>query len=109
MSALLFNANADDAPETIWHYVQANFDKLNGMLPSARGVPFATRLAGCHQLDSAIRRHAPMARENILQSRGWMNLPGGARSLARAVERIRLCAAQADVCQARSGRKFLRR
>jgi alanyl aminopeptidase len=94
-SALLFGAGTETR-ETVWQYVQANFDKLNAMLPSARGVPFAARLpeAATAFCDTA---HADAA-EAFFQAR-LADMPGGPRNLARAVERIRLCTAQAEVAK----------
>jgi cytosol alanyl aminopeptidase len=94
-SALLFDASMETR-ETVWQYVQANFDKLNGMLPSARGVPFGARLPEAAEgfCDAA---HADAA-EAFFQAR-LADMPGGPRNLARAVERIRLCAAQAEVAK----------
>ncbi len=91
-SVLLFNSS-DQTRETVWKFVRANFDHLNAILPSARGVPFATRLpdttAGFCDTEHADEVQA-FFRPRL------ESLPGGARSLARNVEGIRLCAAKAD-------------
>ena len=94
-SALLFDANAETR-EIVWQYVKANFDHLNSILPSARGVPFAAELPEA-AVDFCDARHAADA-EAFFKVR-LRNMPGGPRNLASAVERIRLCAAQAQVAR----------
>ena len=94
-SALLFEANPETR-ETVWQYVRTNFDKLNGMLPSARGVPFAS------QLPDTVIGFCDVAHADAVQeffTARLQALPGGPRNLARALERIRLCAAQAEVAK----------
>jgi hypothetical protein len=74
------------------------------MLPSARGVPFATRLPDAAS-DFCDVGHAEEV-EAFFHPK-LETLPGGPRSLARAVEGIRLCAAKADVSK-RAVSAFLR-
>lgn len=94
-SALLFDANSETR-ERVWQYVQANFDRLNNLLPSARGVPFGAILPNAVS-DFCDAGHARQA-EAYFKTR-LAEMPGGNRNLARALERIRLCEAQADVAR----------
>lgn len=94
-SRLLFNGNVKTR-EAVWQYVQANFDRLNSLLPSARGVPFGAILPDATSgfCDAG---HANEA-EAFFKTRLAV-MPGGNRNLARALERIRLCEAQAEVAR----------
>lgn len=91
MRNTLFNAPAY-AREIVWDYIQHNFDALNSALPGARGIPFGASLplATAGFCDEEHRRQV----ESFFQPR-MAALPGGARYLANALERIRLCSARA--------------
>ena len=93
MRNTLFNAPAH-AREIVWQYIQTNFDALNSALPGARGIPFGASLplAAAGFCDEEHRRQV----EGFFQPR-MATLPGGARYLANALERIRLCSARATV------------
>ena len=93
MRNTLFNAPAY-AREIVWHYIQTNFDALNSALPGARGIPFGASLplAAAGFCDEEHRQQV----ESFFQPR-MTALPGGARYLANALERIRLCSARATV------------
>jgi alanyl aminopeptidase len=94
-SRLLFAANAETR-QTVWQYVQTNFDKLNQMLPGARGVPFGATLPG------AVAGFCDAGRASEVEAffkPRVESMPGGARNLATTLERIKLCAAQAEVAR----------
>ncbi len=80
--------------EIVWQFVQQNFDRLNSTLPGARGIPFGALLplTATGFCDAAHQQQV----ESFFQPR-IASLPGGARNLANAVERIRLCSARAAV------------
>ena len=89
LSSLLFVPWRDTGP-VIWAFVQENFDRLNTLMPGARGIPFGATLPGvaggfCDEsyLLEAERFFAPRI----------ASLSGGGRNLAKAVENIRLCVA----------------
>jgi len=81
------------AREIVWQFVQRNFDRLNSLLPSARGVPFGALLplTASGFCDAARREQL----EHFFEPR-MSALPGGALNLANASERIRLCGARAE-------------
>jgi hypothetical protein len=89
----LFNAPAH-AREIVWQFIQNNFDALNSALPGARGIPFGATLptATVGFCDEQHRQQV----ESFFQPRMAV-LPGGARNLANALERIRLCSARAPL------------
>jgi alanyl aminopeptidase len=89
----LFNAPAY-ARDIVWHYIQSNFDALNSALPGARGIPFGASLplSAAGFCDEEHRQQVA----GFFQPR-MATLPGGARYLANALERIRLCGARAAV------------
>ncbi len=89
----MFNA-PQYAREIVWDYIQHNFDALNSALPGARGIPFGASLplAATGFCDEEQRQQV----ESFFQPR-MATLPGGARYLANALERIRLCSARAAV------------
>jgi len=80
------------AREIVWLYIQGNFDALNSALPGARGIPFGASLplAAAGFCDEEHRQQL----ESFFQPR-MATLPGGARYLANALERIRQCSARA--------------
>jgi cytosol alanyl aminopeptidase len=91
MRNTLFNAPAY-AREIVWQYIQTDFNALNSALPGARGIPFGASLplAATGFCDEERRWQV----ESFFQRR-MATLPGGARYLAIALERIRLCGARA--------------
>jgi cytosol alanyl aminopeptidase len=93
MRNTLFNAPAH-AREIVWQYIQNNFDALNSALPGARGIPFGATLptAAVGFCDEEHRQQV----EKFFQPR-MATLPGGARNLANALERISLCSARTAV------------
>lgn len=78
--------------EIVWEFVQQNFDRINSVLPSARGVPFGALLplVATGFCDAQHKQQV----ESFFQPR-MASLPGGARYLANTIERIRLCSARA--------------
>lgn len=86
----LFNA-PPYAREIVWQFARQNFDRLNALLPGARGIPFGALLplTASGFCDAS---HA-QALASFFESR-MSALPGGARNLANAEERIRLCRAR---------------
>ena len=91
----LFGASTKTRP-IVWNFVQLNFDKLNGQLPGARGIPFGAilPLAASGFCDAQHEEQVSA----FFQSR-MGSLPGGARNLANTLESIRLCTARADLVQ----------
>lgn len=91
MRNTLFNAPVY-AREIVWDYIRHNFDALNSALPGARGIPFGATLptAAVGFCDEEHRQQV----ESFFQPR-MATLPGGARNLANALERISLCSARA--------------
>ena len=89
----LFNA-LPQTREVVWEFVQKNFDAINSTIAGARGVPFGALLplAAVGFCDAA---HGQQV-EDFFQPR-IASLPGGARYLANAVERIHQCSARAAV------------
>lgn len=92
---MLFGA-PPHAREIVWEFVRQNFDRLNSMLPGARGIPFGALvpLSASGFCDAAHQQQA----ESFFETR-IAALPGGARNLANTMERIRLCSAQAAVAK----------
>ncbi len=92
LSSLLFLPWQDTRP-TVWAFVQQNFDRLNTLMPGARGIPFGATLPGvaggfCDET-------------RLLEVRGFFeprisNLSGGERNLAETLEDIRLCIASRE-------------
>ncbi len=91
----LFGAPAETR-EIVWEFVQQNFDRLNSVLPGARGIPFGASLplTATGFCDAAHRQQV----ESFFQPR-IAALPGGSRNLANTLERIRLCSERATVIQ----------
>jgi alanyl aminopeptidase len=89
----LFGARAETR-EMVWEFVQQNFDRLNSVLPGARGIPFGASLplTATGFCDAA---HGQQV-ESFFQPR-IARLPGGSRNLANTLERIRLCSERAAV------------
>ena len=89
----LFGAPSETRP-IVWNFVQQNFDKLNGTLPGARGIPFGAilPLSASGFCDA---QHAEQV-SAFFQAR-IRSLPGGARNLANTLESIRLCSARAEL------------
>jgi alanyl aminopeptidase len=86
-------------PETrqlVWDFVRENFDRLNGTLPGARGIPFGATLplTASGFCDATHREQVSAFFQPRIGS-----LPGGARNLANTLETVRLCAARAQVVQ----------
>ncbi|HYO82465.1 MAG TPA: M1 family metallopeptidase [Bryobacteraceae bacterium] len=75
----------------IWSYIKVNFDRLNGELPGARGIPFGSTLP-LALTGFCETRHAEEV-EAFFRPKAAAN-PGMERNLDRATESIRLCAAQ---------------
>jgi cytosol alanyl aminopeptidase len=84
----------DDTREVVWDFVQSHFDQLNSTLPGARGIPYGANLplVASGFCDTEHRKEVAAFFEPRMAS-----LPGGARNLANALERIRLCTARAEV------------
>jgi cytosol alanyl aminopeptidase len=82
--------------ETVWAFVQQNFERLNSSLPSARGIPFGAMLplSAVGFCDTRHRTEVETFFKNRLSS-----VSGGARNLANTLERIHLCSTRADVVQ----------
>jgi len=80
--------------QIVWEFVQQNFDRLNSLLPGARGIPFGALLplTAAGFCDAAHQQQV----ESFFQPR-IATLPGGERNLANTLERIRLCSARAAV------------
>ncbi len=93
MSDLLFVPWRDTHP-IIWAFVQENFDKLNALMPSARGIPFGATLPGV--AGGFCDESRLIEAEKFFEPR-IANLSGGERNLAKALESIRLCMACRDV------------
>jgi len=89
LSSLLFLPWQDTRP-IVWTFVRENFDRLNALMPGARGIPFGATLPGvaggfCDE-------------PHLLEVEGFFkpligNLSGGERNLAKTLESIRLCIA----------------
>jgi len=82
--------------EIVWEFVQQNFDRINSVLPSARGVPFGALLP-LTATGFCDAQHQQQV-ETFFQPR-MASLPGGARYLANTLERIQLCSARAIVIE----------
>ncbi len=82
--------------EIVWEFVQRNFDAINSKIAGARGIPFGALLplTASGFCDAAHQKQV----EDFFQPR-IAQLPGGARNLANASERIRLCSARAAVIE----------
>ena len=89
LSSLLFLPWQDTRP-IVWDFVQENFDKLNALMPGARGIPFGATLPGVAGgfCDESHLLEAEKFFEPVIA-----NLSGGERILAKALENIRLCVA----------------
>jgi cytosol alanyl aminopeptidase len=91
LTSLLFRNRNKSNYETIWKFVQINFDRLNATLPSARGVSFAALLPLSTSGFCDAQRGSEV--KSFFTPR-LNNLAGGPRNLSTALEAIRLCQAR---------------
>ncbi|MBV9501290.1 MAG: M1 family metallopeptidase [Acidobacteriaceae bacterium] len=91
----LLDAN-EQTRQIVWDFVRQSFDRLNQILPGARGIPFGALLplSASGFCDASHQEQL----STFFQPR-LATLPGGARNLANALEDVRLCAARAEVIQ----------
>jgi len=91
LTPILFGSN-QKTRDAVWDFVRQNFDRLNTELPSARGIPFGSRLPLVTAGYCDDQHHDQVAA--FFQDRIG-SLPGLKRNLDNTLERIRLCTARA--------------
>jgi alanyl aminopeptidase len=89
LSGLLFVPWRDTRP-IVWTFVQENFDRLNTLMPSARGIPFGATLPDV--VSGFCSEPRLVEAERFFKAR-ISNLAGGDRNLSEALESIGLCMA----------------